>query len=79
MLAGFSLSIWKVFSFRGRLQIAPRRPRMVQLTNAIQRRDDMAHGIKVEQIAELATRESERNRILVDFLKLLEFYAVFFQ
>jgi len=52
---------------------------MVELSDAIQRSDDMAHGIRTEQIAELAIRDPERSKILVALLELLEFYAVFFQ
>ena len=39
----------------------------------------MVHGIRIERIAELAMRDSERSKILVGLFELLEFYAVFFQ
>ena len=39
----------------------------------------MAHGIRMERIAELAIRDCERNNILIGLLELLEFYAMFFQ
>ena len=79
MLAGFSLSIWKVFSFSGRLLIDP-----TSTTNGAVNRRDSAENRKgprdgIERIAELVIRNSERSKTLVGLLELLEFYAVFFQ
>ena len=79
MIAGFSLSIWKVFSFSGRPLIAP-----TSTTNGAASRCDSAEnrkaqGIRIERIAELLIPDSERSKTLVGLLELLEFYAVFFQ
>ena len=79
MIAGFSLSIWKIFSFSGRLLIA-----LTSATNGAVNRCDSAEnrkaqGIRIERIAESLIPDSEHSKTLVGLLELLEFYAVFFQ
>ena len=49
---------------------------MGPLKNAIQWRDDSVRGIRIEPIAKLAIHNSQRSRVLVDLLELLELYTV---